>query len=107
MGFEIDKDEFERNLINALEKESGLRFGEENEIPFVELFTEKFMQLYTEFDSIEDFFEVSPWDVEGQDDLEAIPENEMDEYVDAHTDFPEWEVMMDTAGELFLESRFN
>lgn len=104
---EIDADEFEKNLENALEEQSGLRMNETNEIPFEQLFTEEFMQLYTEFESFETLLEASHWDVEDEDDFEAIPEDEFDTYVDEHTDFPTWEVMNQTAAERFLEHRFN
>jgi len=105
MGFEIDADEFERNLVEALEEETGLRFGEENEIQFTELFPEEFMRLYTEFDSMDTFLNASKWDVETQEDFREIPDEPFDEYVDEHTDFPNWEVMHQTASQRFLERR--
>jgi hypothetical protein len=107
MGFEIDADEFERNLVEALEEETGLRFGEENEIPFTELFPEEFMRLYTEFDSMDAFLNASQWEVETQEDFREIPDEPFDEYVDEHTDFPNWEVMHQTASQRFLERRLS
>ncbi|MFC5133482.1 MULTISPECIES: hypothetical protein [Haloferacaceae] len=104
---EIDADEFKKNLEKALEEQSGLRMNEQNEIPFEQLFTEEFMQLYTEFDSFEALLEASQWDVKDEDDFEAIPEDAFDTYVDEHTDFPSWEVMSQTAAQRFLERQFN
>lgn len=101
----IDQDDFEKSLIEALEEETGLRMNEENMIPFAELFPEEFMRLYTEFTSIEQFFEASEWEVETQEDLEAIPEAPFDRYINEHTDFPSWEVMYQTAGQRLLEDR--
>ena len=106
MDIEIDTDGFKENLVNALEEETGLRFGEENEIPFAELFPEEFMRLYTEFASMEAFLEASSWEVENQEDFRAIPDEPFDEYVDKHTDFPSWEVMYQTAGQRFMERKF-
>jgi len=103
----IDADDFKKNIEQALEEQLGLRLNESNEIPLTELFPDEFMQLYTEYSSIEDFFDASPWDVEGQDDFEAIPDDDFDEYVDEHTDFPNWEVMYQTAGKQFFERKFN
>jgi hypothetical protein len=104
---EIDADEFKRNIEKALEEESGLRMNEPNEIPFEQLFTSEFMQLYTEFESFEAMIEASQWDVEDQDDFEAIPEDEFDTFVNDHSDFPSWEVMYETAAQRFLERRFS
>lgn len=104
---DIDKRDFERQLKQALEKESGLRIGEPNEIPFEELFPTEFMQLYTDFDSIETFFAESPWEVEGHEDFKAIPDAPFDEYVDEHTNFPRWEVMYETAGQRFFARKFS
>lgn len=104
---EIDADEFKKNMIKALEEDSGLRMNEPNEITFEQLFTEEFMQLYTEFESFDELLEASQWEVEDQDDFEAIPEDAFDTYVDDHTDFPSWEVMYQTAAQRFLERQFN
>ncbi|MBB6090896.1 hypothetical protein PNP85_04740 [Halobacterium salinarum] len=56
---DIDAGKFKRNIEKALEEESGLRMNEQNEIPFEQLFTEEFMQLYTEFDSFEALLEAT------------------------------------------------
>lgn len=104
---EIDADEFQESVEKALEEQSGLRMNEQNEIPFEQLFTEEFMQLYTEFVSFEVLLEASPWKVDDEEDFEAIPEDEFDTYVDEHTDFPSWEVMYQTAAQRFLERQFN
>lgn len=104
---EIDADEFKESVEKALEEQSGLRMNEQNEIPFEQLFTEEFMQLYTEFVSFDTLLEASHWEVEDEEDFEAIPEDEFDTYVDKHTDFPSWEVMYQTAAQRFLERQFN
>lgn len=98
-------DNFEKDLVEALERQTGLRFGEQNMIPFNEIFPEDFMLLYTEFDSIEAFFEASPWDVEDERDFRAIPDEPFDEYVSNHTDFPSWEIMYHSAGKRFMQRR--
>lgn len=107
MGFEIDTDNFARELEKAIEKETELRLGQKNEIPFEELFTEQFMQLYTEFDSIWAFLDESPWTVESQEDFKAIPDDEFDDYVNEHTDFPRWKTMYKTAGKKYMERQLS
>jgi len=104
---EIDADEFKQSLENALEEQSGLRMNEPNEIPFEQLFPEEFMQLYSGFESFAALLEASQWEIENEDDFEAIPEDEFDTYIDMHTDFPSWEVMYQTAAQRFLERQFN
>lgn len=69
-----------------------------NEIPMGELFRPDFMRSYTEFESIEEFFDESPWELNSQEDFKEIPEDEFDKYVDEHTGFNSWEVMLKTAG---------
>lgn len=101
----IDKNEFRKNLEQAMEEQLGLRLNEPNSIPFTEVFPEEFMKLYTEFETIEAFFEASPWTVEAQDDFRKIPEDEFDEYVDEHTDFPSWEIMLQTGQKRLIERR--
>lgn len=101
----IDDREFRKVIENELEKKTGLRIGEQNEIPFDALFTEEFMRLYTEFVSFEQLLEESPWEVESQDDFWEIPDDPFDEYIDEHTDFPTWEVMSQTAAQRFMQRK--
>jgi hypothetical protein len=105
MDIEIDgPDDLEGAIKEAIDDALGdIDLGEENEIPFTELFTPEFMRLYTSFTDIESFFDASPWEVEGQADFEAIPEDDFDAYVDENTEFPDWETMLDTASERYLE----
>lgn len=82
---------------NAQELEGG------GEVSLDELFNDGFMRKYTDFDSLEKFFDASPWTVDFEGDLEAdlaaIPEDEFDEYVNQHTRFPDSEEMQGKAAE--------
>lgn len=96
------------DLEDAIDDMLGdLSLGEENEIPLEEMFTPEFMGLYTEFQNIEQFFEASPWEVNSEEDFEEIPEEEFDQYVSEHTDFPNWGVMQETAGKRYLENQLS
>lgn len=64
------------------------------EIPMEDAFTPDFMATYTDFETINQFFKVSPWTVESQADFEAVPADEFDSYVGEHTDFNSWEAML-------------
>ncbi|NHN50022.1 hypothetical protein G9464_20855 [Halostella sp. JP-L12] len=71
----------------------------EHELTLEELFTPDFMQRHTDFGTIEEFFESSPWTIDSEEDLEAIPDDEFNDYVDEHTDFNNGEEMQSQAGE--------
>lgn len=86
-------DEFGEMADNAAELEG------ENEVSFDELFTDEFMRQHSEVNSIEEFFEESQWDVSSEEDFEAIPEDEFDEYIDSHTEFDSWGEMQRAAVE--------
>lgn len=90
-GFEDLADDLDR-LQERTESVAG-----ENAVSVDELFPADFMQTHTEFETIQAFFEASPWTVETEADFEAIPGREFDEYVDEHTGFSSWEAML-TAG---------
>ena len=72
------------------------------QVPFGELFPRSFMIRYTDSENIEEFFENSSWDIESEEDFEAIPEVEMDQHVDDHSRFRTWEQMMSKGGEEYV-----
>jgi len=78
-------------------KENAQDLEGETEVPLDELFKDSFVRAHTNFDSLEGFFEASPWTVESNGDLEAIPDDEFDEYVDQHTEFANSEAMQKKA----------
>lgn len=90
-GFEEFADELDRL------RDQAKAIDGENAVSFTELFPEDFMQTYTTFESIQEFFDVSPWTVESEADFEQIPQDEFDAYVDDHTEFNSWEAMLSAA----------
>ncbi|WP_436930114.1 hypothetical protein [Halosimplex halobium] len=90
-GFEELADELDR-LQDRTEAVDG-----ETAVSFAELFPEDFMQTHTEFESIRQFFEASPWTVESEADFDRIPGEQFDAYVDEHTGFNSWEAMLSAA----------
>lgn len=89
-------DEFKDELEQLSERAKGIDGG--NEVPMDELFRPDFMRTHTKFDSLDEFFEESPWTVESRDDFKQIPEDEFDEYVNEHTGFNSWDAMLSSAG---------
>lgn len=69
----------------------------ENEVAFPDLFPPKFMRRHTDFASIDEMLEASPWEVEGNDDFAAIPDAEWEKYVANNTRFATWEAMQEKA----------
>lgn len=100
-GFE-GLDEELQELSEAVESVDG-----SHEIPMDELFPANFMRTYTEFGSLEEFFEASRWDVETREDFKQIPEREFDEYVDKNTGFSDWEAMLTAAAREWIVRQLN
>jgi hypothetical protein len=67
-----------------------------HEVPFSELFTDSFLRKHTKFSSYEEF--------ENQEiftkyqTIEEIPDDEMDQFVAANTNFSNWDDMLGEAG---------
>lgn len=87
-------------LADELESTRGraATFDGDDAVAVSDLFTDGFMQTHTEFASIGEFFEESPWRVETDEDFERLPEAAFDDYVADHTGFNSWEAMLSTAG---------
>ncbi|MFC7188165.1 hypothetical protein [Halorubrum yunnanense] len=92
MEIEIDGIDEAIDTLEDMEEKAEEIDGD-NDVPLNELFTNDFLQRYTEFASLEEFFEESPWVVESDDDIDAIPQEEMDEYVNEHTTFDDTDEM--------------
>lgn len=101
MDVEMDGfDDFEDSLGALADRAEEL--DGDNEVTLGELLSPSFMQRYTDFESLEEFFEASPWTVETEDDLEEIPDDKFNEYVDQHTEFSDDEEMLAAAGEYWV-----
>jgi hypothetical protein len=94
MGFD-DLDKILKGLQKKVENAGG-------EISFPDLFNPKFMATYTDFGSIDDFLDKSPFEINTQEDLENLDENELDKYVRETTRFNSWEEMKGKAGEIHI-----
>ena len=88
-----DIDDLEELADRAEELDGG------NSVPLIELFNPSFMRKNTDFESLEEFFEESPWTVESEEDLDEIPDGPFNEYVNEHTVFTDQDEMMNKAGE--------
>ena len=81
------------------------RVTSEQCVTFDELFSDDFMLRHTDFPSITALFDASPFTLETNDDLAAIPEAELDAFVAANTRFTSWEEMKSAAGSEWMARR--
>lgn len=74
----------------------------ENHVKFDELFPPSFMCKYTSFKTIDEFEEKSNFDFKNMED---IPENELDHFVNSNTTFSSWKDMLTTASEIWVHNK--
>ena len=89
-----------RKLQRNVERVAG-----EQSVSFGELFSDDFMLRHTDFASIDAMFEASPFTLETNDDLAAIPEAELDAFVADNTRLSTWEEMKSAAGREWMTRR--
>lgn len=70
-----------------------------------EFFDPEFMQRHTRFASIGEFWAESPWEVDVREDIEQVPRDELDRYVDRTTRFSDWLTMRNRAAEREIHDR--
>ena len=78
--------------------EKGAReLSKTNHVSFEELFPSSFMLKYTSFSSMDELINAGGFNVESQEDFEAIPDAEFDKHIAANTKFKNWEDMLGEA----------
>lgn len=60
------------------------------------------MRHHTDSSSIDEFLDNSPFTIESEEDFLAIPDEDWDNYIVAHTDFSSWEEMQGKAAEDYV-----
>lgn len=68
-------------------------------VPVSELLTADFLSRHSRFHSADELFEGGGFKVESTDDLEALPEDKLDEYIRSISNFDSWQGMLVKAGE--------
>jgi hypothetical protein len=97
MGVKISGlDELSKKLKKTEPKAKELEGGAS--VGFGELFNESFMAKYTNFSTIDEFFDYSPFKIEIEEDFDNINPEELDQYVRDYSRFEDWEDMKGTAG---------
>jgi hypothetical protein len=77
----------------------------EGDVPFTDLFTASFMSRYTSYGSFKEFMNASGFPASTQEEFDAIPDDEFDQFVAASTKFKSWKDMLYKAGELYVEKK--
>lgn len=91
---------FEGNFDEQFKKISDkIKGAVEGSVKLSEIFTESFMQNKTEFNSIDEFFEKSPFEINSEEDLSEIDTAELDDFVNLNTEFDSWKSFSETAGQ--------
>jgi len=99
MGVKVSGfDEFGKQLKN-LQKKAENASGD---VSFNELFNDKFMRENTNSKDIQEFFDMSPFEIDTQEQFENLDENLLNQYINETTKFSSWEEMKTAAGKLYL-----
>lgn len=88
-------DKLEKQL-KQMEK-GAKELGRTKHVSFGELFTTSFMRKYTSFSSMDELLAAGGYNIESQEDFEAIPDTEFDKHIAATTKFRNWEEMLSEA----------
>ena len=96
-------DEFEHKLDKMAKAAKELNGT--HPVPFTKLFNEHFMRKYTNFLSFDKLLEAGGWNVNCQEDFNAIPDNEFDIYINKTTQFNNWKDMMAKASEEYVAEK--
>lgn len=88
-------DEFGR-VLKKLERNLKRKEGK-NSVSFTELFPIGFMKRYTQFSSIEEMFNESPFTIHSEDDFAAVDDHEWENFIKSSTNFVSWEQMQEDA----------
>ena len=88
----LSLDKLIKNL-KSVEKE----YGNGKNVPVQDLLTGAFMSKHTNYSSLDDFVEASGFDWSTEEAIEAIPDDELDAFVEANTKFSSWQEMLSTA----------
>ena len=75
------------------------------DVPLSELLNDSFVSHHSSFSSLDELMEASEFKIESQEDFEAIPDNEWDEFIKRNTSFNSWIDMLNDACEQWIKNR--
>lgn len=85
--------------LENFQKELNKKVQDFNSKPktFADIFNSSFMNTYTKFSNINDFFDNGGFTINSKEDLENINETDLDIYVSSNSSFSSWNEMQKTA----------
>lgn len=86
-------------------QENANELAQTKSIPLSDLFTESFMEKYTNCSSFEEFLEIGGFEVNSKEDFENIDDAEFDKHVSNNSQFDTWQLMLDTAAEQYITKK--
>jgi len=97
--FEIDTSGFDelKKRLDDLAKNAEDIDGA-HKVPVSELFNDAFMRKHTQCQSFDELIEAGGFVVNSPEDFQAIPDADWDAHVNAKTNFPNWQEMINKAG---------
>lgn len=88
-------DELEKELKTLQKKASELEGT--HDVPLDELFTSDFLKKHSSFSSFDELLSAGNFEVNSQEDFDAIPDDVFDRHIASVTDFDSWESMLGEA----------
>lgn len=79
--------------------QAARELNETHTVSMAEILTPDFVSRHTRFADIDALFDVSGFDVKTQEAFEAIPEENLDVFIRAESDFDSWQEMLGSAGQ--------
>ncbi len=68
-----------------------------NEVPIDELLSDSFISNCSKFSSAEELLNAGGFQIESNEDIEAIPQEKLDEFIRGNTTYKNWEEMLQDA----------
>lgn len=98
-------DQLKRKLEDLSRKAESI--GGEHSVPMGELLTPAFLEGCTLFNSADELFEKSGFNLEAQADFAALPDDAWDEFIRGNTSFASWKEMLQAAGAAYVQQKLD
>lgn len=90
-------DDFQKDLKQL--KRNARSIGQRRSIDLDQLLSKHFLRRHTKFSSLDHLFDESPFDVETQEDFDALNDRDLDDFIRKSTGFRSWQGMLDQAAD--------
>lgn len=92
--------------LSALRKlsENLKRIEPQQEIPITHILSDSFIQSKTPFSSLNDLFEKGGFNVETKEDLEAIPDEDLNSFISENSEYSTFKEMISAAGAIYMKN---